>query len=385
MKILHICSYYNTSSLYKHLFKSIYNVDKNIEQIIYIPMSKDGKICPADHGTVRSKTDDYDRVNHIYREIFNKRDRYIFSLKNSKMYKGLLDNVDLNQVDFIHAHSLFANGNIAYKLKKEKNIDYIVAVRATDVEVFFKKMIHLRRLGINIMRNAKKVVFISHNLKREVINNYLPEKYKKEIDEKSLVISNGIDSFWFENREKLENKNKEEIKTVKLIYIGTLHKRKNVDKIIDVFEALNDQNISTNLEIIGGGPNRSEIEKQIQKSKYKSLCNMRIWTNNRKELLDKYANSDIFIMPSIKETFGISYLEAISQGKPIIYTKNDGIDGYFKPGEVGFPVEPNDIYYTVECINSILKDYSDMSKRCLDYSNNFSWDRVAEKYIKIYK
>lgn len=385
MKILHICSYYNTSSLYKHLFRSISNVDKSIEQMIYIPMAKGASICPEDHGTVRSKTTDYDRVNHIYREVFNKSDRYIFSLKNFKMYKGLLDNIDVNKVDFIHAHSLFANGNIAYKLKKEKNISYIVAVRATDVEVFLKKMIHLRSLGINIMRNAKKVIFISHNLKRDVINNYVPEQYRKEIDEKSLVISNGIDYFWFDNRDKLKIKNIEDNEKIKLIYIGTLHKRKNVDKIINVFEALNDKNTPTTLEIIGGGPDKNEIELKIQSSKYKKLCNISTWTNNREELLEKYKNSHIFIMPSIKETFGISYLEAISQGKPIIYTKNDGIDGYFKSGEVGFSVEPNDIDYIVDCVNSIVKDYSNISKRCLNYSNNFNWDKVAEKYIKRYK
>lgn len=384
MKVLHICSYYNTSSLYKYLFKSISNIDKNIEQMIYIPMAKGGSLCPEDHGTVRSKTSDYDRVKHIYKEVFNKNDRYIFSLKNLKMYRGLLKNINIDDIDYIHAHSLFANGNIAYKLKKQKNIKYIVAVRATDIEVFFKRMIHLRNLGINIMKNADKIIFISHNLKKEVIDKYVPKKYKREIEEKSLVIPNGIDSFWFENKEDLSYRSIED-RRLKLIYIGTLHKRKNVDKIIEVFEGLNDKNIDTSLEIIGGGPEKEEIALKIRQSKYNNLCNMITWTNNREELLEKYRNSDIFIMPSVKETFGISYLEAMSQGKPIIYTENDGIDGYFNQGDVGFSVKPNDIDSIITCIKKIINDYKDISKRCIDYSNEFSWDKIAEKYIEIYK
>ncbi|GAA0861360.1 glycosyltransferase family 4 protein [Paraclostridium tenue] len=385
MKILHICSYYNTSSLYKHLFKSISNIDNKMEQKIYIPMAIDASLCPEDHGTVRCKTDDYDRVEHIYKEVFNKNDRFIFSLKNLKMYKGLLNSVDIQNIDFIHAHSLFANGNIAYKIKKEKNIDYIVAVRATDVEVFLRKMVHLRKLGIKIMKESKNIIFISHNLKKEVINKYVPEKYRKEIEEKSLVIPNGIDSFWYSNKNELNNIKKDNTDLLKLIYIGTLHKRKNVDKIIDVFESLNNHNIPTRLEIVGGGPDKSKIDSKIEKSQYCEMCTINTWTNNREELLLKYKNSDIFIMPSVKETFGISYLEALSQGKPIIYTKNDGVDGYFKDGEVGYSVDPNNIEYIVECIKNIVDDYDDISERCIQNSRKFSWDKIAEKYINIYE
>ena len=384
MNILHICSYYNTSALYKHLIKSIHDVDNEINQITYIPMAKGSDICPDDHGTVRNKTKNYDRVNHIYTEPFNRRDRYVFSYKNNKIFKDLKRNVDLNKIDLIHAHSLFVNGNVAYNINKIYGTEYIVAVRATDVEMFFKKMIHLRNRGINILRNAKKIIFISHHLKDNVINNYIPKKYKQEIEYKSIVLPNGIDEFWFENNGNIDIQTFKDKKYLRLSYIGTLHKRKNVDKIIQVFEHLNDNGIKTKLSIIGGGPDKEEIYKLIEENKYSELCKISTWSNDRIELKNEYSMCDIFIMPSIKETFGISYLEAISQGKPIIYTKNDGIDGYFEDGEVGYSVDPYDIKYIVKCINLITESYEKICNNCIVKSREFHWDEIAKQYISIY-
>jgi glycosyltransferase involved in cell wall biosynthesis len=59
----------------------------------------------------------------------------------------------------------------------------------------------------------------------------------------------------------------------------------------------------------------------------------------KEKLLNNYRNSDIFIMPSYNETFGLVYIEAMSQGLPIIYTQNEGVDGYFKEGSVGYSVK----------------------------------------------
>lgn len=380
MKILHICSYYNTSSLYKNLYKSI-SKSENIEQIVYIPMARGANICPSDHGTVRSKTEDYKGVTHIYKEAFNKNDRYIFNFKNKKIFKNLNENINVESVDFVHAHSLFVNGKVAYELKKINSIEYIVAVRATDVEVFFEKMIHLRKMGINIMREAKKVIFISYNLKETVLSKYIPDKYKKEIEEKSIVIPNGIDSFWLKDKEP---KKINVADGLNLAYVGTLHKRKNIDKTIGVFERLNENETHTKLKILGGGPYKEEIHQLVKTSNYSELCELTSWVNNRDDLLNVYRDCDIYVMPSIKETFGISYLESISQGTPIIYTKNDGVFGYFKEGEVGYAVDPNNIEDMYECIMKIVKNYKSISENCIKISHKFNWDVIAKDYVDLY-
>ena len=147
MKVLHINSYYITSKLYRNLVEHLEKED--IKNDVYIPVNSDLLIN-------KYIGENNENTKFIYSKCFNKFDRVSFRLKNKKIYKDINNKIDFSNVDILHAHSLFVNGYVAYKLKKEKNIDYIVAVRNTDTNVFFKKMIHLRKIGIEIMKNAKK-------------------------------------------------------------------------------------------------------------------------------------------------------------------------------------------------------------------------------------
>lgn len=77
----------------------------------------------------------------------SKYDRYIFQLKHSKIYRDIVRKYSITDYSIIHAHSLFSNGYIALRIKQEFGLTYMVVVRNTDVNLFFKNMIHLRKLG----------------------------------------------------------------------------------------------------------------------------------------------------------------------------------------------------------------------------------------------
>jgi predicted RNA-binding protein (virulence factor B family) len=127
MKVLHINSYYSVNKLYKNLY------DKQIEQGIaldvFVPISSQKKQIDNDMG-------DYTTISVNHCEF----DRYIFHMKHHKIYKDIKKTYNINEYSLIHAHSLFSNGYIAMKLKEKYNIPYVVAVRNTDVNVFFKKI-----------------------------------------------------------------------------------------------------------------------------------------------------------------------------------------------------------------------------------------------------
>ena len=82
----------------------------------------------------------------------------------------------------------------------------MVAIRATDVKVFFRKIVMLRKLGVEIMKNAKYLVFISpFYYKDDVIDTYVPENLREEMKKKSIVIPNGVDKFWLDNMDMRES------------------------------------------------------------------------------------------------------------------------------------------------------------------------------------
>lgn len=372
MKVLHICSYYITSQLYKNLISNLDKID--VYNDVYIPINSEdlrNKFCP----------EGLEKANFIYSKCFNKIDRVNFKFKNKKIYNDLPNSVNLNGVDLVHAHSLFVNGYVAYKLKKEKNIDYIVAIRNTDANVFFKNMIHLRKIGIEIIKNAKHVIFISPQYKKMVIEKYIPSDMKKSVEEKSIVIPNGIDPFWFENMKMTPRKLDK--KRLNLIYVGRLEKIKNVDTTMAVIKRLNEMGYNASLDIVGKGSQLSKIKKQIE-SKYKGLVNLHGF-KSKEELIDLYQKSDIFIMPSKHETFGLVYIEAISQGLPVIYTKDEGIYGYFEEGEVGYGVKYNNIDEIAnKIVDMVHQKEWNLSKFEDRLNKSFRWNNIANQYKEIY-
>jgi len=332
MKVLHLCSAYVLSNLYSELIESL---DKlGIRQNVYIPIKK-----KQDYNNKRILKN-LNNTNFIYSKIFNDIDRLFYNHKINKILDDIKKKIDLNNIHIIHAHTLFSMGGIALKLKKEKNIDYIVAVRNTDVNLFFKYMFHTRKVGINIMKEAKKVIFVSPAYKEFVINRYVPHKLRGCIEQKSVIVPNGVNPFWLQNKyTKFEYKDK---KRVNLIYVGDFSKNKNIDTSINVAKELKELGYNVNFTIIGDGGNNEYNIKKLAKIN-KDIVEICDRIDDREKLLNMYRKSDIFIMPSFHETFGLVYLEAMSQGLPIIYTKEQGIDGYFKDGTVGYSVNPNDI------------------------------------------
>lgn len=372
MKVLHVCSYYITSKLYKNLVE---NLEKTgMYNDVYIPVSSSEHIN-------KYSGENNDKTKYIYSKCFNHMDRISFRYKNQKIYKDILKRVDLDSIDISHAHSLFVNGYVSYKLKKEKNIDYIVAVRNTDVNTFFKKMIHLRKIGVEILKNAKQIIFISPRYKRHVIDTYIPENMKNEIEEKSVVIPNGIDDFWFDNL----NMHKKVLKkdNLRLIYVGRIDKNKNLETSMKAIKRLNELGYKAHLDIVGNGPELENITN-LSNNEYKDLVTLHGFMN-RDELIHLYQKNDIFIMPSKYETFGLVYIEAISQGLPVIYTRNQGFDGYFKEGAVGYSVKYDDVEeITKKIIQMVDKSTWDLSIVENELRTSFVWKNIADKYKEIY-
>lgn len=371
MNVLHICSYYTSSKLYESLIKELDN--KDIRNTVYVPGLKKRSTGPL------NKHKKLLNSEIIYSQCFNYFDRLLFHKKVRKIYIDLLNKVKLENINIIHAHSLFINGYIAYKLKKEKHIEYIVAVRGTDLNIFFKNMPHLRKIGLEIMKEAKKIIFISYSCKEEILQKYVPSNLSY-IEKKMLVIPNGVDNFWIENmynkeRTILENKK------IKILYVGNLDKNKNVISSIKAIKILRQKGYDIQFDIIGKGNQFNKIKK-ISETGDKFINIYHYMAKDK--LIEKYRQGDIFLMPSKYETFGLVYVEALTQGLPVIYTKGQGFDKYYKNGEVGYRVNCKNIIDISEKIELLMKLNLDIRSKYKDISQKFNWCVISDLYIDIY-
>jgi len=89
-------------------------------------------------------------------------------------------------------------------------------------------------------------------------------------------------------------------------------------------------------------------------------------------------------MPSITETFGLVYTEAMSQGMPVIYSEKQGFDGQFKEGIIGYHVNSFNAEEIAKKILKIISNYEKISRNCLKYSHLFDWKNISGKYSQIY-
>ena len=372
MNILHLCPSFPYSKLYRDLVASLDRF--NIKQFIYVPVRKDEEYSESIYDGLRNA--------HIkYSKVFNNIDRLFYTHKISKIFCDIENKVDFKNIDLVHAHYLFSMGGIALKLKKEKNIDYIVAVRNTDINVFFKYMIHTRKIGVQIMKEAKKIVFINPVYKEFVINRYIPCELRDYVNQKSIIVPNGVNHFWLKNKAKKYGWNNK--KQINLIYVGDFSKNKNIMTSINVAKKLKKLGYNIHFSIIGSLGKGEYMIKQFAR-KNKDIINIYPRIEDKENLLDMYRKSDIFLMPSFHETFGLVYLEAMSQGLPLIYSKGQGIDGYFKDGNVGYSVNPRSIDDIVEKIEMIIDNYDKISENCYNSVEKFSWDEISKIYHKIY-
>ena len=79
------------------------------------------------------------------------------------------------------------------------------------------------------------------------------------------------------------------------------------------------------------------------------------------------------------------YLEAMSRGLPVLYTRGQGFDGQFPEGDVGFHVDARDVSDMADRAAACLEGYEARSARCIERARGLAWPRVAERMRDIYR
>lgn len=310
-------------------------------------------------------------------ECFHKWDRLLFDYKQEKIRKAVESNIKVADYELIHAYTLFTDGNCARRLSKKYGKPYVVAVRNTDVNDFFRLMPHLRKRGVQIMRDAAAVFFLSEAYRRQVFEKYVPIEYRDELLRKAHIIPNGIDAFWFANTPQQDKSIQHQ--PVKLIYAGRIDKNKNIQTTQKAMEILHAQGYETSLTVVGKIQDEKEF-RVIQKDNF-TRC---LPAMPKEELLKIYGEADIFVMPSYTESFGLVYAEAMSQGLPVVYSKGQGFDNQFDEGIVGYHVAAEDPEDVARGIKQVIDSFSEIQKNVIPSAKKFNWTKIVERYDDVY-
>lgn len=382
MHILHISNSYGGTKVYENLYTQL---DKlGVRQTVFVPLNA------ANHSRVGNQMIDFQTAGSkiIYSTVLKPIHRFLYMAKINAIVKDLKKTADLSSVDAIHASTLCLDGAVAYKLHQETGIPFMCAIRNTDVNNYYKVFKWRKGFFSKILEAASKIIFISPKYKENFLGEIIPASVSKKIEERVMVIPNGVSGVFLANKSE-EHKSYEG--ELNLIFVAAFYKGKGLVETIQAIEQLRGKGYKITLNAIGKGlPNRphdKEYEDQVD-----ALAKGKDWVKTRafkkpEDIISEMHKANAFVMVSKPETFGLVYVEALSQHLPIIYAHGQGFDGFYPDGFVGYPAEAGNAESIADKIERLIKNYSSIANNVesLNLDEDFDWSNIGMKYLSIYK
>lgn len=328
-------------------------------------------------------------VNTFIKNIFYRKTKYdslfettslsYFSLPLEivKLKKGFFISKSLRQFsefkyfDIIHTHFLVPSGLITPYINKPN----IITVHGSDWNKYKDNLTWFPILKKSL-KNASAIIVVSDSLKLS-ISNYIPE-----VKNNIYCIPHSFDSFWLglPISENLKNEK------IKIVTVASLIPTKGVIFLIKALQKLS-PNIKIELTIFSIQQNKSYSKKvyaEINKLRSNIVVNIK-GESSRIEIRKAYHESCFSILPSIKEGFGLSIIEANACGLPVISTNSGGPESIINYNN-GILVEPGNSVELKEAILKMIQNLPNLDRLKLrNYTiERFSSETKKESILKVY-
>lgn len=366
--ILHLSTDFQNQKLYSSLVEGF--ARSGFRQSVYIQHRGPKKMIASQYNYPEAKV----VVSHEYRWWM----KILFAARVRKVFIDLRSSGLLNGDTLVVAYFLMTDGAVAYRINQDYGLPYVVCIRHTDINLYLKYRPWLKNIARNVLINAKFIILASPAYKQALKWKFGEEFYNEHIVPKLRIIGNIINELWFiEPPLKVLSTN-----AVKLIYMGEFLKAKRIQHLIRAFDILR-RDINIELTLVGNyGSYSSQILKLAAGSNGVKILDR---VSDVQKLISIVDFHDIFVMPSKTETFGMAYIEAMARGLPVIYTKYQGIDGYFPENMIGCSVSEPVEESIVAGVLRIINNYESMSNNAKEASKIFKSSMIIDQYSALYK
>jgi len=218
---------------------------------------------------------------------------------------------------------------------------------------------------------------------RLLINELYPKQQHK-----TVTIHNGIEPLLKPILETRRNVVRKEIfhvgpETQVIFSAGTLHERKGYKYLISAYRKILQKFPNSKLIIAGEGPERENLEKLIENLDLGKRVMLLGQRNNIPELLQ---SANLFVLPSLKEAFGLAILEAMQAGLPVVASRVGGIPEIVDQNS-GILVEPGNKNELIKSVSKLLlhpEAMEKLGKHGAKLSQKFSAEKTAQETSKLY-
>jgi N-acetyl-alpha-D-glucosaminyl L-malate synthase BshA len=292
----------------------------------------------------------------------------------------LVDVVRFEKLDMLHVHYAIPHASAALMAKqilaaKGYNMPFVTTLHGTDITLVGKDPSYEPVVTFSI-NNSDAITAVSESLKQETLEHF---KIQKDI----RVIPNFIDLDRFKKQKKDHFKtaicpNNEKL----IVHTSNFRKVKRVEDVLMVFYNLR-KKIPVKLLLVGDGPERIRIESLCREL---GTCDDIRFLGKLDQIEEVLSVSDLFIMPSEKESFGLAALEAMACEVPVISSNAGGLPELNIHGLSGFLSDVGDVEDMTRNALTILDDKNlpRFKAGALNRAKDFNVDKILPMYEDLY-
>lgn len=351
---------------------------KNYFENIYV-------VSPAPFGIghlrkTKHENYEFDNVKVYFPKYINfppfylwKRDLWVnFEMKTIKS----LIATEKMKFDIIHAHSTWPSGAVAVEMKKEFNVPVVITVHAS---VTFSKAIKNKEpVYLETWKNCDVIIRVRKGDLCDLINLGI-------LKDKLYHIPNGYGEKFLQIEKKSSIRKSLNLPVNKkiILNVGNMYSEvKGHKHLIEAMAKVLKQRKDVFCVIVGDGKLMKDLKAQIKKLDLENYVKL-VGSKSHDEIPLWMNAADLFVLPSLRESFGIVQIEALACGKPVVATINGGSEEIIISEEYGLlcePANPKDLAEKI--IIGLDKEWD--TRKILNYSKRFTWDNVAKEIMEIY-
>ncbi len=328
------------------------------------------------------------RLNHFNANIFYHEVRvptyplFDYAPYEVALASSMVDAILNHDLDLLHVHYAIPHASAAYmakqivKSKANRNIPVITTLHGTDITLVGRDKTYEPVVTFSI-NESDTITSVSENLRKETYKNF---PITKPIE----VITNFVDVQRFAKKpidafKKVIAPNGEKI----LLHASNFRKVKRVDDVVRIFAKVREQ-IPAKLMMVGDGPERPAAEDL---ARHLGVNDDVRFVGKQEQMEDIMNVSDIFLLTSDYESFGLSALEAMAARSIVISTNAGGLPEINIDGVTGFMANVGDVDTMSQQAVSILQDeekLNQMKEQAFAQANKFSLENIIPLYEKMY-
>lgn len=290
----------------------------------------------------------------------------------------MVDVVKYEKLDVLHVHYAIPHASAAYMAKKILEdegiyIPVVTTLHGTDITLVgkddsFKPVI---TFAIN---HSTAVTAVSESLKRDTYQ-YFDIKKDISVVPNFIALAPECDQWRVSARAEFVAPNEK-----MLVHISNFRPVKRIMDVLCIFQKVRAQ-LPAKLVMVGDGPERHKAEQWTREN---GMVDCIDFVGNVKEPQEILAGADLFVLPSESESFGLSALEAMALGVPVISSNTGGLPEVNKEGVSGHLCPVGEVEEMAEKSLEILKNWERYSKGAREVASAFGIERVLNQYLDIY-